>query len=212
MSKNKNNIINIPSFQSKNKKAFIGKCKPYKCYNHYYKYTQNTYLTIKFTFKYINSFYSMYSNKKGISVDEKSKKVNYLMKRYNKLNYKSNISFSIITSVVISVFITLMFSILQTPDKNNNTYFSLIKQIDTIDYSSVIQNPITFTFVLTLQFGIITVWLSIFVLLSWLIIFTIKQIYLFYSPMRLILISYERTAIAKAISTYYPDLGKILNN
>ena len=53
MSKNKNNIINIPSFQSKNKKAFIGKCKPYKCYNHYYKYTQNTYLTIKFTFKYI---------------------------------------------------------------------------------------------------------------------------------------------------------------
>lgn len=74
MSKNKNNIINIPSFQSKNKKAFIGKCKPYKCYNHYYKYTQNTYLTIKFTFKYINSFYSMYSNKKGISVDEKSKK------------------------------------------------------------------------------------------------------------------------------------------
>ena len=212
MSKNKNNIINIPSFQSKNKKAFIGKCKPYKCYNNYYKYTQNTYLTIKFTFKYINSFYSMYSNKKGISVDEKSKKVNYLMKRYNKLNYKSNISFSIITSVVISVFITLMFSILQTPDKNNNTYFSLIKQIDTIDYSSVIQNPITFTFVLTLQFGIITVWLSIFVLLSWLIIFTIKQIYLFYSPMRLILISYERTAIAKAISTYNPDLGKILNN
>ena len=212
MSKNKNNIINIPSFKSKNKKAFIGKCKSYKCYNHYYKYTKNTYLTIKFTFKYINSFYSMYSNKKGISVDEKSKKVNYLMKRYNKLNYKSKISFSIITSVVISVFITLMFSILQTPDKNNITYFSFIKQIDTIDYSSVIQNPITFTFVLNLQFWIITVWLSIFVLFSWLIIFTIKKIYLLYSPMRLILISYERTAIAKAISTYNPDLGKILNN
>lgn len=211
MIKNKNSDYqSLPSFAKKCKRAFKGSCKTYRCYNYYMRHTGDVYYTIKMVFKYIDDFYSKLEYNKDMSCKHRAKEMSKLTKRYDNLNYKSKISFSIISSVVISVFITLMFSLLQTPDENGSTYFTLIKQMENVDYSSVVKSFDGIFAILLLKILVFMTWFSIFISFSCFAIFAIKQIYLLNSQMRLIVIPYERNAIIKTISTYNSKLETIL--
>ncbi len=204
------NYQDLPPFVTKCKSAFKGNCKARRCFNYYMRHTGDLHYSTKKVYDYIGDYYSKLEYNKKISCKKTTKQLTYLTRRYERLNYKSKVSFSIITSVFISVFITLMFSILQTPDANGTTYFTLIRNIDKIDYSLAIQSPGSFFILLVFQFLTFIFWFSIFVFFAWIAVFATKELSLLNSNVRLIVLPYERETIIKTISTYNSDLGAIL--
>lgn len=204
------NFQGLPPFVAKCKSAFKGDCKARRCFNYYMRHTNDLHYSTKKVYAYIDDFYSKLEYNKKISCKKTTKQLTYLTHRYERLNYKSKISFSIITSVFISVFITLMFSLLQTPDANGTTYFTLIRDIDKIDYSLAIQSPGSFFILLVFQFLTFIFWFSIFAIFAWLAVLLTKELSLLNSKVNLIVFPYERETIIKTISTYNSDLGALL--
>lgn len=202
----------IIPFDVKYKNAYEGICKSPKCFRYYYKLTKNTSFSISEVFKYIDKFYARKKPNKNMSCDDESKALLYLLNRYDYLNYKTRISFSIISSVAISIIITLIFSLLQLSDKDGLSYFLIIQNISEFDKTFQIDNPLAALFVLLLQFIALAICFSILVVVAWYVIVLIRYIYLLNTQIRLVVVPYERETIAKTIKTYNLKLRDVFDN
>lgn len=217
MKKNNNSDFkNIPLFWNKSKRAFKGNCKSYRCLNYYNRHTEDSCFNTNQVFAYIDKFYSKLKCNDNMSCKEKSKQLDKLINRYDSLYYKSKVSFSILSSVIISMMITSIFCFLQLKDKNNLDYFSLIQSICSMlqNVSSIAESTqfkdlalIVIILLLMLIFS-----LSLLFIFAVLVIWLIKEIYLLDPSMRLIVIPYERQVIAKTISTYNYKLGEVIKS
>lgn len=207
---NNSDFQKLTPFKDKCKSAFNGNCKAYRCLRYYNRHTGDSCYTIKKVFEYIDEYYSKLKYNEDISCKKRSSQLNKLINRYDSLYYKSKISFSIITSVAISMIVTLIFSLLQEPDKDGTTYFSLITQIGKINEALPFSEPISLIILSFFKLAMLILCFSILIFFAWFVIFAIREIYLCNTQMRLVVIPYEREVIAKTISTYNSDLGAIL--
>lgn len=217
MKKNKNSDFkNVPLFWNKCTRAFKGNCKSSSCLRYYNRHTGDSCFATNKVFAYIDKFYSKLKCNDNMSCKEKSKQLNKLINRYDSLYYKSKVSFSILSSVIISMMITSIFCFLQLKDKNNLDYFSLIQSICSMlqNVSSIAESTqfkdlalIVIILLLMLIFS-----LSLLFIFAVLVIWLIKEIYLLDPSMRLIVIPYERQVIVKTISTYNYKLGEVIKS
>lgn len=217
MKKNKNSDFkNIPLFWNKCTRAFKGNCKSSRCLRYYNRHTGDSCFTTNQVFAYIDKFYSKLECNVNMSCKDKSTQLNNLIKRYDSLYYKSKVSFSIISSVIISMMITLIFSLLELKDKNNLDYFSVIQSIcSALHNVSSIAESAQFKDLVHIELillGMLIFSLSLLVIFAITVIWAIKQIYLLESFMRLVVIPYERQVIIKTISTYNYKLGEVIKS
>ena len=215
MKKNKNSDFkNVPLFWNKCTRASKGNCKSSSCLRYYNRHTGDSCFATNKVFAYIDVFYSKLRCNDNMSCKERSKQLNKLIKRYDSLYYKSKISFSIISSVIISMMITLFFCLLQLKDQNNLDYFSVIKSICSAlqNVSSVAESAQykDLVCIVLILLGMLTFTLFLLVVLAILVIWAIKVTHLADPSMRLIVIPYERQVIIKTISTYNLKLGETI--
>lgn len=217
MKKNKNSDFkNVPLFWNKCTRAFKGNCKSSSCLRYYNRHTGDSCFATNQVFAYIDKFYSKLKCNDSMSCKDKSKQLNKLIKRYSSLCYESKVSFSITSSVIISMMITSIFCFLQLKDKNNLDYFSLIQNIFKMlqNVSSIAESTqfkdlalIVIILLLMLIFSI-----SLLFIIAVLVIWLIKEFYFSDTFMKLIVIPYERQVIVKTISTYNYKLGEVIKS
>lgn len=213
MTKIKNSDFqHILPFEQKKKNAFLGKCKTAKCFSYYYKNTKAVDYSITKTFHYIDRFYQKQEFKEEMSCKDRSKSLDNLIKRFDSLYYQSKISFSIVSSVAISIIITFLFTFLQLPNKDGDTYFSMFIDICSMRENLELTNMLQIVTVFSVQCILLLLYISIPVFIAWYTIVLVKRIYLIKTENRLIIIPYERDVIVKTIATYDYKVCEILKN
>ena len=196
----KTDIENIAKFSEKNGFDIT---KTRKCLKYYLRKTKrNGALALSYTYDYIDDCYKDKKYDSDLPDEDKTKVTNELLNRFNELNKKHKFSYSIVSSVVASFFVTLFFVILQTPDnKNGLTFWETISNAISGISEFLANNPVIVSVILFPIF-IIALFLVMLVPIGVLIVTYLISDLLYYSTYRNMVVPYERKIILNTLITF----------
>lgn len=195
---------NIESFQTKYKDKANSKCRSKKCYKYYLKQTQyDKNYSLQQTFKYIDSFYKQYEEKHNTTASKKFNSTNYLLSRLTNLEYQSKNSFSILSSIIISLFISFFVAALQT-DEGGTNFFKLfndamnVLKINMLNSANPLQIMVIVLCIIIIFFMFTIMIFLIILLLS----YVSQSIFEMNSFYKINIMPYEMKVITNTLGTY----------
>ncbi len=194
---------NINPFCLKYQDKHWDQCPSKKCLKYYLRKTKNKIASISITFYYIDDYYEKKKNIGGLSNNDKTNYAGELLCRYEELEKTSKYSFSIISSVIISFIITLLFIFLQTPDKNGISYFDILgNYISSGVNLELTLEPLVAIIVSLIFLPILCLLSVVLVTIIILPIIISEAVYYHNSVYKNIIVPYEKSVIINTLSTY----------
>ena len=192
------------------RKGWVDCCSE-RCFRYYKKNTdKNINASIKFTFKYIKSYYAAQRFNKNMSSRDEKCNTNDLLERYKDLDNSLKNSISIITSTVISFFISFGFALFTLSNNNGENFFiSFAEMIDPVINYIVNNMSIIMVIALPIILVLILLCLSPLIITCIYPIYASKEICSINSTYKQIIVPYERDEIIDTLATYNQGYSKL---
>lgn len=186
---------------------------PKKCFYYYKKRTNsNINYSLKQTFLYIENYYRNYNYSDKMTASEINGNTNMLLNKLCNLDYDNKISFSVISSIVLSLIISIFIASLQTSGTEfENNYFDVCNNVLHYANTQLVASAGFFEAVINVIFYILT----IVILASIIVVFAIglptvvRHVYYATVYKRTFIDPYERDIVKRTLSTYDKKYEKI---